>query len=468
MQALRQFFSVCRVIWIAWVTVLLPLLLQGCDTFEVVGYFAPIPIVTPPPVIPIPQITIPAYSVTASGYTVNETSVLPTSPFSMTVNWESATTWQVAAGTPSPSSSFLYRLAMSPNLSDVNSQQAVEAMSGPGLLMDWTPNVTTFPAVGLLPSTTYYFAVLAQAQDGTGTEVFYPPVSQSTQLVFTFTPCGATGTTGPTISGCNTEYAGTPLQGEVTLPGSPGVQVWTVPVTGTFLMTAIGADGGVDGVLGAGSGAAMQGVFDTTSSGYPQNPSSTQTQLFILVGQKGTGCTGGSGGGGGGGTFVSYSSNSTPLLVAGGGGGNSQYSSAFGGCPGTTVRFGTTGELIGNQCWNSSTLLGQGGVLWDSSSAGAGAGFYGNGNSSNIATGGTSFAEGGVGGTGLNSWCNMGGFGGGGGGTNAGGGGGGYTGGDADGGGGGSYNLGLNQFNASGSLYGSTGKSGLVLIQRLK
>ena len=43
----------------------------------------------------------------------------------------------------------------------------------------------------------------------------------------TFTNCGKTGRTGPSQSDCNTAYASTGLNGEVTLSG--GIQSWTVP-----------------------------------------------------------------------------------------------------------------------------------------------------------------------------------------------------------------------------------------------
>ena len=51
----------------------------------------------------------------------------------------------------------------------------------------------------------------------------------------TFTNCGKTGRNGPSQSDCNTAYASTDLNGEVTLSG--GIQSWTVPYTGTYTIT---------------------------------------------------------------------------------------------------------------------------------------------------------------------------------------------------------------------------------------
>lgn len=60
---------------------------------------------------------------------------------------------------------------------------------------------------------------------------------------FTFTNAGATGNQGPTQAQVNTAYAGTTLDGTVTI-NTQGIQEWTVPVTATYQIQAIGAGSG--------------------------------------------------------------------------------------------------------------------------------------------------------------------------------------------------------------------------------
>ena len=125
---------------------------------------------------------------------------------------------------------------------------------------------------------------------------------------FDFSTCGATGATGPTQAACNAAYTSTDLAGAVTIAGS-GVQDWVVPTTGTYEVTAIGAQGGNgNGEFVGGLGAEIQGTF-TFDAGMT---------LQLVVGQMGGSNLGN--GGGGGGSFVVDLSND-PLLVAGGGGG---------------------------------------------------------------------------------------------------------------------------------------------------
>ena len=267
---------------------------------------------------------------------------------------------------------------------------------------------------------------------------------------YVFTTLGARGETGPTdIS----EYAGTSLEGKVTL--NNGIQIWTVPVTGTYVIEASGASGGngTDGTqpyplpwtLG-GLGAKIIGSFKLSRG----------TQLKILVGQEGSTSSSftDSPGGGGGGTFVTLSDNS-PLIIAGGGGG--------GGAAKGQITDGDPGQATGNgtQCGGKG---GSGGQVCNADTgnsdsslmSGGGAGLYGDGAAGNfqILTAALSFAKGGNGGV-----CPMsnGGFGGGGFAMRLGGGGGGYSGGGVMGtqykgtaGGGGSYNDGTDQQNMEG------------------
>ncbi|MDY6921211.1 MAG: glycine-rich protein [Pseudomonadota bacterium] len=132
-------------------------------------------------------------------------------------------------------------------------------------------------------------------------------LAQAGIIDYDFTTCGASGATGGTQAMCDATYSGTSLEGMVTV--NQGIQSWTVPTTGRYSITAVGAQGfsgqaGYDGGLGA----LVFGTFDFSAG----------TMLQLLVGQQGVG-TKGTEGGGGGGSFVVNSVNS-PLLVAGGGG----------------------------------------------------------------------------------------------------------------------------------------------------
>ena len=258
---------------------------------------------------------------------------------------------------------------------------------------------------------------------------------------FTFTTLGAQGETGPLNT---SRYQGTTLEHKVTL--QKGIQIWKVPLNGTYVIEAWGASGAdgrqevdpVSSTRAGGKGAHMKGCFNLTQG----------TSVKILVGQRGSNGTTGSPlpGGGGGGTFVvHYSGN--PLIIAGGGGG--------GGAPLSGYDEGDPGQITehGSQSGGSN---GTGGVLLveDAPSgnleAGAGGGLNADGESGINAKGGSSFINGGRGGNSMNGA--NGGFGGGGGGLHYPGAGGGYSGGGVMkkkgvtiAGGGGSLNRGINQ-----------------------
>ena len=253
--------------------------------------------------------------------------------------------------------------------------------------------------------------------------------------------------TGPTRT---SGYAGTSLDGKVTL--SHGIQIWSVPVTGRYIIEASGASGanGTDSIQSewriGGLGAKMEGTFALAKG----------AKLKILIGQEGrrTADFGDRPGGGGGGTFVTLLDD-TPLIIAGGGGGGGTPKKQYeDGDPGQATENGTrcggTGGNGGQPC-NAYTESVDPGIL-----AGGGAGLKGNGGGGGGPTKTTSlsFINGGTGGI-----CpvSKGGFGGGSFGFVTGGGGGGYSGGGVVGssssgvaGGGGSYNIGTNQQNKAG------------------
>ena len=116
------------------------------------------------------------------------------------------------------------------------------------------------------------------------------------QQSYTFTPCGATGATGPTQLQVNSTYTtGNNLNGSVTISGQ-GIQQFTVPTTGNYKIEARGAMGYNQSGFG-GRGAIMSGDFNLTAG----------TVLKIVVGQQGqvNPAAGTLQFGGGGGSFVS-------------------------------------------------------------------------------------------------------------------------------------------------------------------
>ncbi|MDF1673642.1 MAG: HYR domain-containing protein [Vicingaceae bacterium] len=303
--------------------------------------------------------------------------------------------------------------------------------------------------------------------------IFLIFTNTSNAQTYTFETCGATGRFGPTQGQVNATYTGpNTLTGAVTI-NTQGIQEWTVPFTGIYRITAIGASGGGStntsyggGPDVGGRGARMIGDFSLTAG----------TVLKVLVGQMGpsVNCTPG----GGGGSYVATITN-TPLIVAGGGGGAS---SDYDGIDAVVTNNGTTNTAntapggVGGNGGGACQLVSQ-------HNGGGGGGFFGNGqNGLNNVCGGISFVNGGIGGDmNFNSQTGgYGGFGGGGGSsycTVGGGGGGGYSGGAGGehynncgpidnrrsaGGGGGSFNSGTNQVNTPGV---GTGMGQVIITQ---
>ena len=264
---------------------------------------------------------------------------------------------------------------------------------------------------------------------------------------YQFTNCGATGRLGPTQSQCDASYNGTNIN--VTI-NTQGIQEWTVPVTGSYKITAIGAAGGDRTIPNIKAppqfkGGKVTGTFYLTKGDVYQ----------ILVGQKGEDSDPDNfpppytddsrGAGGGGATYIvkksiSLSANTVNdiLVVAGGGGGIAKEGAA---AAAAAAAAGGSGDAFGFMPYDSYNDT-TGGVEGEEYAAGGGGGFNGNGaghHGTNFAgghSGGYSFKNGGMGGTkGKHSYIDTspgeGGFGGGGGGSSAeGGSGGGFRGGD--------------------------------------
>lgn len=232
---------------------------------------------------------------------------------------------------------------------------------------------------------------------------------------------------------------------------------WIAPHTGSYTVTAIGAQGASGDVnYRGGRGAQITGTFDLIVG----------TVFQILVGGVGGGQGSGNGAGGGGTFFVTAADN--PLLVAGGGGGTRS----------AVLQNGTDASVTqaayrasGSSASYTPTLkhastIGQGGIVSSGSWGSGGGGFFSNGqndgNNSSGNGGGKSWLNGMLGGSagscGSPGLVSVGGFGGGGSGNGCygGGGGGGYSGGDGGrvAGGGGSYNAGYAQMALAGVGYG--------------
>ncbi len=150
----------------------------------------------------------------------------------------------------------------------------------------------------------------------------FPPAADAA-TVYTFTNAGATGSQGPNQQQVAETYAGTTLNGAVTVTVQ-GVQEWVVPATGRYRVTVVGAHGAAS--TGATNTRGGRGALITAERNFSQNQ-----RLYIVVGQAGSANTGN--GGGGGASFVNYGNrtNTTNLIVAGGGGGTRTDSAANGG-----------------------------------------------------------------------------------------------------------------------------------------
>lgn len=290
-----------------------------------------------------------------------------------------------------------------------------------------------------------------------------PPVDFSS---FTFTTGGKTGRTGPTLVQLLDSYDTTTYSWLTDTEKfnmlTNGIQLWTVPATGTYRIEAKGAQGAPTEATAGGRGAIITGDFSLTAG----------EKIQILVGQTASVANNRlyRSSAGGGGTFVVKYTGVTNvvgdiLVIAGGGGGTG--SSPID--PQSEAQTGTSGGRARSNNFNAGGTGGadgSGGNIGNATANGAGGGFLTNGATSSSASG-LSFLNGGLGGgTNATYAPEGGGFGGGGapnnGDLNRFSGGGGYSGGgasntlgsaaqsNAGGGGGGSYNVGTNQSNLGG------------------
>ena len=280
---------------------------------------------------------------------------------------------------------------------------------------------------------------------------------------FTFTNANVWGRTGPTLTNCQTSYGNatfTWLNNSDYFTVTNGIQLWTVPRSGTYTVTAYGAQGAPTMATAGGVGAVIQGDFALVKG----------DKIKILVGQSANIASARlyRDSSGGGGSFVVKNTINAPtasdiLVIAGGGAGTG---SAF--ISNANASITSSGKTASGGSFNGVGGTGGagGGQSIGATANGAGGGFTGNGASNGGNAGGRGFIFGGAGGDINTTYApGGGGFGGGGapnnGDNNRMGGGGGYSGGGASdavgntatstlcGGGGGSYNNGTNQSNQS-------------------
>ncbi|XP_028420954.1 tyrosine-protein kinase receptor isoform X1 [Perca flavescens] len=274
-----------------------------------------------------------------------------------------------------------------------------------------------------------------------------PSFSEVSLMTWWFNSCGASGPHGPTQAQCDSTYRNKNVSVTVGREDPlKGVQMWRVPATNRYLISAYGAAGG----KGAKNhNKRNHGVF--ISAIFPLEKGDV---LYILVGHQGEdACPGrnphtqriclgessviednlrgesgaewaGGGGGGGGATYVFKMEDGelVPLLIAAGGGGNAYLED-----PESSL------DQIPLEQYENSTIAAS--TNGQTGAAGGGGGW--NESPSPYVRAGKSLLEGGEGGSSCPlalsklSWSTFGGFGGGGGACTAGGGGGGYRGGDA-------------------------------------
>ncbi|XP_078621355.1 uncharacterized protein LOC144887829 isoform X1 [Branchiostoma floridae x Branchiostoma japonicum] len=284
------------------------------------------------------------------------------------------------------------------------------------------------------------------------------------------TTLGARGRLGPTTLGDH--YRGQDHEDMVYL--RDGVQVFTVPATGVYLLEVAGAAAGwgkADNKTIRGRGAVVWASLQLIKG----------RLLKILVGQEGAENKESHGVGGGGGTFVTGIDNS-PLIIAGGGGGGNRQETRNSRCDGTGSPDGNPGYSPKGGTSFTGGVKGHGATEGDRDNVGGGGGgllsrgasskYFGGKDGAYGGEGGESYIKGCVGGKPYVN-CAEGGFGGGGGSFGnggGGGGGGGYSGGgrgdnwsDACGGGGGSFSAG----NETVATDGGNDGPGYVVITKL-
>jgi hypothetical protein len=273
---------------------------------------------------------------------------------------------------------------------------------------------------------------------------------------FTFNNAGAAGYAGPTLAQCQSAYSATSWTQNTQFlnMSTQGIQIWSVPIGGTYTITAAGARSGVGNGEVPGYGRTAQDTFTLA----------TGQKISILCGQVGGNAGYYSGsitsyvGGGGGGTFVCLYPSNSILIITGGGGAGGYFSGAVSPNP---------SFINGN-----NALISTGSPPISGTGAATGGGYSASGDINSYGVGGNSFLNGGNGGV-INSsalYYTNGGFGGGcSGHYHGGGGGGGYYGGISETGLFSTYSAGGTCYSTGSSLtnIGNNTAMGYVTITRI-
>jgi len=296
---------------------------------------------------------------------------------------------------------------------------------------------------------------------GTSSTVY---VNNVAFTAFTFTNASTSGIFGPTLSVLKSSYNTSTypwLNSTTYFNATSGIQLWTVPRTGTYRIVAAGAKGGDSGGAIGGLGAIMQGDFSLVAN----------EKIKIAVGQ-----TSGGSSTGGGGTFVvkntvGTATTSDILVIAGGGGSGNQYAGSQSQFSNATLSDPSNSSASWPMYTSDGTQASGGNGGATAGGQGGGGGFLTDGGTnSGHGIGGKSFLNGLQGGPdpGFGSPGSFGGGGsirdaaGSGGGGFSGGGGAGQSSSGGTGGGGSSLNKGTNQSNSIGNA-----GSGYVTITKL-
>ena len=184
----------------------------------------------------------------------------------------------------------------------------------------YTLNQTIAFTTSLSANTAYYAILVPSNSFGNGTAVVSSSQTTPSSLytftgTLTFTPAGATGRNGPTLSQCTTAYSS--FGSWVTNTAyfnmtTAGYQRWTVPATRNYTIVCAGAYS-----ISGGSGATLNFTASLTQGHI----------ITIVVGQNGTSALDACNynhGSGGGGSFIFNTTTSVLLAAAGGGGGYGQ------------------------------------------------------------------------------------------------------------------------------------------------
>ncbi|MEI6079042.1 MAG: hypothetical protein WCQ53_00190 [bacterium] len=75
-------------------------------------------------------------------------------------------TWDQASDDITLPANLMYKVVKASSAEAIDTVEKADAIEGSDLLMDWTANTTTLSVSGLVPETTYYFAVIAKDEDG--------------------------------------------------------------------------------------------------------------------------------------------------------------------------------------------------------------------------------------------------------------------------------------------------------------